>query len=71
MVTAAPYGWVRRRRRRHGDLRLRAASRRPERPRTQHVTVVPSRGARVVVEERIPEPVAPEPVARPDPVTLP
>jgi cytochrome P450 family 135 len=44
-------------------VRLRAASRWPERPRTQHVTVVPSRGARVVVEERVAEPAAREPVA--------
>jgi cytochrome P450 family 135 len=36
--------------------RLRAASSRPERPRVQHVTVVPARGARVVVEERLPAP---------------
>jgi cytochrome P450 family 135 len=42
-------------------VRLRAASRRPERPRTQHVTVVPSRGARVVVEERLAEPAVREP----------
>jgi cytochrome P450 len=34
--------------------RLRPASRRPEVPRTRHVTVVPSRGARVVLEERLP-----------------
>ena len=34
-------------------VKLRAASGRPERPRTQHVTVVPSRGARVIVEERL------------------
>jgi cytochrome P450 family 135 len=44
-------------------VRLRAPSQRPERPRTQHVTVVPSRGARVVVEERIAEPAALEPAA--------
>jgi cytochrome P450 len=37
-------------------VRLRAASQRPERPRTQHVTVVPARGTRVVVEERLAEP---------------
>lgn len=40
-------------------VRLRAASRRPERGRVQHVTVVPARGCRVVVEERLVEP-APE-----------
>jgi cytochrome P450 family 135 len=34
-------------------VRLRAASERPERARVQHVTVVPSRGARVVVTQRI------------------
>jgi len=34
-------------------VRLRAASRGPERPRVKHVTVVPSRGARVVLEERL------------------
>jgi hypothetical protein len=44
-------------------VRLRAPSQRPERPRTQHVTVVPSRGARVVVEQRIAEPAALEPAA--------
>jgi cytochrome P450 len=33
--------------------RLRPASARPEVPRTRHVTIVPSRGARVVVEERL------------------
>jgi cytochrome P450 family 135 len=44
-------------------VRLRAPSRRPERPRTQHVTVVPSRGTRVVVEERLPEPAVREPAA--------
>jgi cytochrome P450 len=34
-------------------VRLRAPSRRPERARIQHVTVVPARGARVVVDERL------------------
>jgi cytochrome P450 len=34
-------------------VRLRAASRRPERPQVRHVTVVPARGARAVVTERI------------------
>jgi cytochrome P450 len=38
-------------------VRLRADSRRPERPQVRHVTVVPSRGCRVVVEERLGEPV--------------
>jgi cytochrome P450 family 135 len=33
--------------------RLRSASSRPEVPRTRHVTIVPSRGARVVLEERL------------------
>jgi cytochrome P450 len=33
--------------------RLRPASRRPEVPRVRHVTIVPSRGARVVMEERL------------------
>ena len=33
-------------------VRLRAPSARPERPRVQHVTVVPARGARAVVTER-------------------
>jgi len=33
--------------------RLRPASRRPEVPRARHVTIVPSRGARVVLEERL------------------
>jgi cytochrome P450 len=33
---------------------LEAPSRRPERPRIQHVTVVPARGARAVVAERLP-----------------
>src|SRR5204862_4822681 len=36
--------------------RLRPASRRPEVPRTRHVTIVPSRGARVVLEERLQPP---------------
>ena len=36
-------------------VRLRAASPRPERARVQHVTVVPARGTRVVVEERLRE----------------
>jgi cytochrome P450 family 135 len=34
-------------------VRLRAVSRRPEHPKVQHVTVVPARGCRVVVEERL------------------
>jgi cytochrome P450 len=34
-------------------VRLRAASPRPERPKIQHVTVVPAGGSRVVVEERL------------------
>jgi cytochrome P450 len=46
-------------------VRLRAASERPERPHVQHVTVVPSRGARVVVTERVTtaEPETAQPVA--------
>ncbi len=40
-------------------VRLRAKSRRPERGVIRHVTVVPGRGARAVVEERLPvEPAA-------------
>jgi cytochrome P450 len=38
--------------------RLRPASRRPEVPRTRHVTIVPSRGSRVVLEERLGPPTA-------------
>jgi cytochrome P450 family 135 len=34
-------------------VRLRAATRRPERAQVRHVTVVPARGCRVVVEERL------------------
>ena len=34
-------------------VRLRADSKRPERPKVHHVTVIPSRGCRVVVEERL------------------
>jgi cytochrome P450 len=34
-------------------VRLRAASERPERPKIQHVTVVPKRGCMVVVEEHV------------------
>jgi cytochrome P450 family 135 len=34
-------------------VRLRAPSRRPERPRVVHVTAVPARGVRVIVEERL------------------
>lgn len=40
-------------------VRLRADSGRPERPQVRHVTVVPSRGCRVVVEERLPQAEAP------------
>jgi cytochrome P450 family 135 len=36
-----------------GRVRLRAPSKAPERPKLQHVTVVPARGCRVVVEERL------------------
>jgi cytochrome P450 family 135 len=38
--------------------RLRAASRRPERGQIRHVTVVPARGCRVVLEERLAAPAA-------------
>ena len=34
-------------------VRLRAPSQAPERAKFQHVTVVPARGCRVVVEERL------------------
>ena len=44
-------------------VRLRAHSQRPERPQIRHVTVVPARGCRVVVEERMAEPVASERLA--------
>jgi cytochrome P450 family 135 len=42
-------------------VRLRADSPRAERPQVRHVTVVPSRGARVVVTERVGTPGATEP----------
>jgi cytochrome P450 family 135 len=41
-------------------VRLRADSPRAERPQVRHVTVVPSRGARVVVTERVGAPGAAE-----------
>jgi cytochrome P450 len=41
-------------------VRLRAPSQRPERPRPLHVTVVPSRGTRAVVTERVALPAQPE-----------
>jgi cytochrome P450 len=41
-------------------VRLEAPSQRPERPQVRHVTVVPSRGCRVVVAERRGEPAAPQ-----------
>ncbi|MEA2420876.1 MAG: cytochrome family [Thermoleophilaceae bacterium] len=41
-------------------VRLRADSERAERPQIRHVTVVPSRGCRVVVEERLGEPLVPQ-----------
>jgi cytochrome P450 len=44
-------------------VRLRADSAGPERPQVRHVTVVPARGCRVVVEERLAPPVPPVPVA--------
>jgi cytochrome P450 len=44
-------------------VRLRADSPRSERPQVRHVTVVPSRGCRVVVEERLPVPAVAEPAA--------
>jgi cytochrome P450 len=34
-------------------VRLRAPSERPERPQVRHVTVVPARGCRVIVQERL------------------
>jgi cytochrome P450 len=40
---------------------LSADSARPERPQVRHVTVVPSRGCRVVVEERLGSPLVPAP----------
>jgi cytochrome P450 len=44
--------------------RLRPASKRPEPPRARHVTIVPARGARVVLEERLmSSPVTSSPVA--------
>ena len=46
-------------------VRLRAPSARPERPRVQHVTVVPARGARAVVTERLSVPAAAELAAAP------
>jgi cytochrome P450 family 135 len=39
-------------------VRLRAPSPKPERPQVRHVTVVPARGCRVLVEERLPLPEA-------------
>jgi cytochrome P450 family 135 len=44
-------------------VRLRAESPRPERPQIRHVTVVPARGCRVVVEERLASPLATERLA--------
>jgi len=44
-------------------VRLRAPSARPERAQVRHVTVVPARGCRVAVTERVAEPVATDPVA--------
>jgi cytochrome P450 len=46
-------------------VRLRAPSARPERPRVQHVTVVPSRGARAVVTQRVSTAAEPELAAAP------
>ena len=46
-------------------VRLRAPSARPERPRVQHVTVVPARGARAVVAERVSAPAGAELAAAP------
>jgi cytochrome P450 len=42
-------------------VRLRAPSTRPEPPRVQHVTVVPSRGARALVAERVTQAAPPRP----------
>jgi cytochrome P450 family 135 len=44
-------------------VKLSADSQRPERPQVRHVTVVPARGCRVVVEERLAEPLAAERLA--------
>jgi cytochrome P450 len=44
-------------------VRLRADSQRPERPQVRHVTVVPSRGCRVMVEERLRSPAVAPPLA--------
>ena len=46
-------------------VRLSAPSARPERPRVQHVTVVPARGARAVVTERVSTAAEPELAAAP------
>jgi cytochrome P450 len=46
-------------------VRLRAPSARAERPRVQHVTVVPGRGARAVVSERVSAPARPDLAAAP------
>ena len=46
-------------------VRLSAPSARAERPRVQHVTVVPARGARAVVTERLSLPDAAELAAAP------
>ena len=43
-----------------GGCGCERTSPRPERPQVRHVTVVPARGCRVVVEERLAEPVSAE-----------
>ena len=45
-------------------VRLRASSARPERPKVQHVTVVPKQGCQVVVEERLGEPLHARPLEK-------
>jgi cytochrome P450 len=45
-------------------VRLRAPSARPERPKVQHVTVVPKQGCQVVVEERLREPLQARPLEK-------
>jgi cytochrome P450 len=46
-------------------VRLRAPSERPERPKIMHVTVVPARGARAVVTERVAATAGRAPLAAP------
>ncbi len=46
-------------------VQLRAAEERPERAKVHHITLVPARGARVVVTRRRERPAAPEPAGEP------